>query len=142
MNTYARIAVTMMLLSGLAPAQVRKPVGGTTVQQTTNVINDCEKRTNKFKRMVTIKTRGNTPNLKRDTDQLEQALDKVGDSWNRDHDPQKTRAFVMAAITIGQQINPYMTTVKIDSDLLNEWVAVRTELNHLAQTFNLPPVRW
>ncbi len=66
----------------------------------------------------------------------------MGDSWNRDHDPQKTRAFVTAAIAVGQRINPYMTTVKIDPDLSNDWVAVRTELNHLAQTFNLPPVRW
>lgn len=142
MNNCARVTVSVMLLSTLAPAQVGKPMAGNKVQQTTNVINDCEKRTNTFKRSVRLKAKGNVPNLQRDADQLEQAMNKVGDSWNRDHDPQKTRAFVTGAITVGQQINKYMTTFRGDADLANQWAAVRAELNRLAQTFGLPPIRW
>lgn len=142
MNKYAEIAVAMILLSGLAPAQVGRPTSAGKVDETTRVINDCEKRTNKFKRSVRLKVKGDAPNLQRDTDQLEEALNKVGDSWNRDHNPQKTRAFVTAAITVGQQINRYMTTFRGDADLGSQWTAVRAELNRLAQTFKLPAIRW
>jgi hypothetical protein len=115
LNKYARIALGLLLLSGLAPAQVRRPAtgvaGGNKVNETTNVINDCEKRTNTFKRDVGLKLKGDAPKLQRDADQLEESMNKVGDSWNRDHDPQKTRGFVTASITVGQQINGYFTTV-------------------------------
>ena len=69
-------------------------------------------------------------------------LDKVGDSWNRDHDPQKTRVFVTAAIAIGQNINKYMSAYRGRDDPGSQWTAVRAELNRLAQTFNLPAIRW
>ncbi len=142
MNKYMRIAIGIMLLSGLASGQAGRPAAANNVQQTTNVINDCEKRANTFKRSVRLKAKGNVPNLQRDADQLEQAMNKVGDSWNRDHNLQKTRAFVTGAITVGQQINKYMTTFRGDADLANQWAAVRAELNRLAQTFGLPPIRW
>ena len=146
MNRYAWIAAGMLLLSGLAPAQVRRPpagaAGGNKVEETTKVINDCEKRTNTFKRDVRLKLKGDAPKLQRDADSLEESMNKVGDSWNRDHDPQKTRGFVTASIAVGQQINGYFTTIKGSGDLTNQWAAVRTELNRLAQTFNLPAIRW
>ena len=146
MNKYAWIAAGMMLLSGWAPAQVRRPAtgaaGGNKVEETTNIINDCEKRTNVFKRDVRLKLKGGAPKLQRDADSLEESMNKVGDSWNRDHDPQKTRGFVTASIAVGQQINGYFTTIKGSGDLTNQWAAVRTELNRLAQTFGLPAIRW
>ena len=150
MHKCAWIAAGLLLLSGLAPAQVRRPpagaasgaAGGAKVQETTNVINDCEKRTNTFKREVRLKLKADAPKLQRDADQLEEAINKVGDSWDRDHDPQKTRSYVTAAIAIGQQINGYFTTIKGSGDLSQQWAAVRAELNRLAQTFNLPAIRW
>ena len=69
-------------------------------------------------------------------------MNKVGDSWNRDHDMQKTRAFVTAAITMSQTLNRFMSGYRGDPDLSNDWAAVRTELNVLAKTFALPPIRW
>ena len=141
MNKYTRIAVTAMLLSGFATAQVGKPPAAK-IQETTNVINDCVKRSTSFKRSVRLKAKGSAPNLQQNADQLEQAMNKVGDSRNRDHDPQKTRAFVTAAISFGQTINKYMTTFKGNADLANQWVAVRAELNRLSQSFGPPPIRW
>ncbi len=141
MKTYVRIAVAASLLAGLSVAQVGKPPAAK-IQETTNVINDCVKRCTSFKRSVRLKAKGSAPNLQQNADQLEQAMNKVGDSWNRDHDPQKTRAFVTAAISFGQTINRYMTTFKGDADLGTQWVAVRAELNRLSQTFGLPPIRW
>jgi hypothetical protein len=78
----------------------------------------------------------------RDADQLEEALNKVGDSWNRDRDPQKTRVFVTASIAVGQSINKYMTAYCGAVDLGGQWTAVRAELNRLAHTFDLPALHW
>lgn len=66
----------------------------------------------------------------------------MGDSWNRDRDLQKTRAFVLAAITVSQNINRFMIAYRSGTNLSNDWAKVRTELTVLAQTFNIPPIRW
>ena len=87
------------------------------IQETTNVINDCVKRCTTSKRSVRLKVKGSAPNLQQNADQLEQAMNKVGDSRNRDRDPQNKGAFVTAAISFGQTINKYMTTFKGDADL-------------------------
>ena len=142
MNRYFWIvAGAVSLLLPLATAQVRRPAGGR-VDQTTKVINDCEKRTNSFKRKVRLKSRGDAPNLQRDADNLEEAMNKVGDSWNKDHDLQKTRAYVTAAIASSQTLNRFMISYRGDPDLTNEWAAVKTELNALARQFSLPTIRW
>ena len=135
------LAAAFLMLPAWTAAQVRRPAGAR-ADQTTKVINDCEKRTNSFKRKVRLKARGDAPNLQRDADNLEEAMNKVGDSWNRDHDLQKTRGFVTAAITVSQTLNRFMSTYRGDPDLTNEWAAVRTELIVLAQTFALPAIRW
>lgn len=143
MLNYARIiASALLLLPAWSVAQVRRPAAGARADDTTKVIDDCEKRTNSFKRKVRLKARGDAPNLQRDADNLEEAMNKVGESWNRDHDMQKTRAFVTAAITVSQTLNRFMTGYRGDPDLTNEWATVRTELNLLAQTFGLPKIRW
>ncbi|HTP31532.1 MAG TPA: hypothetical protein VMJ75_05115 [Candidatus Acidoferrales bacterium] len=142
MNRYCRIvAAALFLLPLWAAAQVRPAAGGR-ADQTTKVINDCEKRTNSFKRKVRLKSRGDAPNLQRDADNLEEAMNKVGDSWNKDHDLQKTRAFVTAAIASSQTLNRFMVSYRGDPGLSNDWAAVRTELNALARQFGLPAIRW
>jgi len=142
MNRYARMgAIALLWLPAWAIAQVR-PVAGGRADQTTKVINDCEKRTNSFKRKVRLKARGDAPNLQRDADNLEEAMNKVGDSWNRDHDLQKTRAFVSVAIASSQTLNRFMSSYRGDPALTNDWAAVKTELNALARQFGLPTIRW
>lgn len=132
----------LLISSPVEGLQLRRPVIAGRAEETTRVINDCEKRTNTFKRTVRRKSRGDLPNLQRDVDQLEEALDRVGDSWNRDRDPQKTRAFAAAAISVSQIINRYVAAYRGDADLVNQWMTVRAELNRLAQTFGLPMIRW
>jgi hypothetical protein len=80
--------------------------------------------------------------LNRDADRLEEAMNRVGDSWNRDHNVQKTRQFVSAAIAVARDINKTMINWHLDSNAEQEWAAVRAELNRLAQTFGLPKVIW
>ena len=135
------IAVALLFLPAWAQAQ-RRVAPGARADQTTKVINDCEKRTNSFKRKVRLKARGDAPNLQRDADNLEEAMNKVGDSWNQDHDLQKTRAYVTAAIASSQTLNRFMVSYRGDPDLTNDWAAVKTELNALAREFKLPTIRW
>jgi hypothetical protein len=142
MKICARIvAVAMFFLPAWAPAQ-RRAAPGARADQTTKVINDCEKRTNSFKRKVRLKTRADAPNLQRDADNLEEAMNRVGDSWNQDHNLQKTRGYVTAAIASSQTLNRFMMSYRGDPDLSNDWAAVKTELNALARQFSLPAIRW
>jgi hypothetical protein len=142
-RSYALIlAATLLLLPAWAVGQVKRPATGAKADQTTNVINDCEKRTNSFKRKVRLKARGDAPNLQRDADNLEEAMNRVGDSWNKDHDLQKTRAFVTAAITSSQTLNRFMISYRGDPELTSEWAGVKTELTALAVEFKLPAIRW
>ena len=80
--------------------------------------------------------------MNRDTDRLENAMDRVGDSWNRDHNIQKTRQFVSAAIAVARDIDKTMVNWHLDAEAEREWAAVRGELNRLSQTFGLPRVGW
>jgi hypothetical protein len=136
-----------MVLVGLA---LLAPVlSANSIQQTTNIINDCEKRSNKFKKTLD-KALGHDnvragqareDQLNNDADRLENAMDKVGDSWNKDHSIQKTRAYVTAAIANGNDINRAMRTWKMGGDAETEWAALRNELNNLARTFGVPGIR-
>ena len=142
MNYYSRsVVVALILLPVWAGAQVRSAPAAR-VDQTTKVINDCEKRTSSFRRKVRLKTRGDAPNLQRDADNLEEAMNKVGDCWNKDHDLQKTRAYVTAAIAASQTLNRFMMSYRGDPDLSKDWAAVKIELNALAVQFSLPTIRW
>jgi len=80
--------------------------------------------------------------LNRNADRLENQMDKVGDSWNKDHNVSKTRQHVTGAIAAAQDINRTMLNWHLDSGTEQAWAAVRSELNNLAKTFDLPRIRW
>jgi hypothetical protein len=151
MRTLSAIAFVLALMTPLANAQARRggPAAGGNVQQTTDIINDCEQRTNKFKKTLdkalakdNVRAgQGREDQLNNNAGRLEQQLDKVGDSWNKDHSLDKTRDHVRAAIAIANDINNAMRTWKMGGDAESEWSALRGELNRLATTFNLPHIR-
>jgi hypothetical protein len=147
-----RSIVSFLLVVSLttANAQIRRgAVADNKIDETTRIINDCERRTNSFKKTLdralardNVRAgQGREDQLNRSASNLENALDKVGDSWNRDHSLDKTRASVRAAIGFGNDINVSMRNWNMGGDAESEWSAVRTELNRLAQTFNLPRIR-
>jgi hypothetical protein len=92
-----------------------QPRGVGSPAETTRIINDCERRTNSFKKTLDRAlarddvragqyARGST---QRQAKRLEDELDRVGDSWNRDHNPDRTRDHVRwrsgwLAISIGR----------------------------------------
>lgn len=149
--TYSLTAIlaytAMALLPTNALAQIRR--GGAQVNETTQIINDCERRTNTFKKtMDRALARDNVRagqarenQLNRDASNLENAMDKVGDSWNRDHSLDRTREYVRAAIALANDINVSMRNWNMGGDAENQWAAVRAELNRLAQKFGLPRIR-
>jgi hypothetical protein len=138
------IAVSLMIP---ASAQVRAGRGGG-VDETTRIINDCERRTNTFKKTLdralgrdNVRAgQAREDQLNRNAERLENQLDKVGDSWNKDHSLDKTREHVRAAIALAQDINVSMRSWNMGGDAESEWAAVRGELNRLAQKFGLPRI--
>ena len=129
-------------------AQVRRG-GAASVDETTRIINDCERRTNDFKKTLdralgreNVRAgQAREDQLNRNAERLENQLDRVGDSWNKDHSLDKTREHVRAAIALANDINVSMRSWNMGGDAENQWAAVRGELNRLAQKFNLPRVR-
>jgi hypothetical protein len=119
------------------------------IEETTQIINDCERRTNAFPGMLRhainesrLDHSGREMQLNRDADRLEEVMDHVGDSWNRDHNPGKTRRFVAEAIAVSRDINNTMIKWHLHPEAEREWDAIRAELNQLAATFSLRPIRW
>ena len=109
------------------------------------VIADCEQRTNEFQRAVQRvreHTRSREDDLDRHATRLEHALNKIRESWNREHNPEKTRAYLGDAISVGQDINRTMARHELRSHVQKEWDAIRSELNNLADVFGERPIRW
>lgn len=137
----------MALIPANSLAQIRR--GGAQINQTTQIINDCERRTNTFKKTLDrALARDNVRagqarenQLNRDASNLEDALDRVGDSWNKDHSLDRTRESVRTAIALANDIDVAMRNWNMGGDAESQWIAVRAELNRLAQKFSLPRIR-
>jgi hypothetical protein len=143
----ALACAVIALVATNALAQVRR--GGAQVNETTQIINDCVRRANTFKKTLDrALARDNVragqareDQLNRDASRLADQLNKVGDSWNRDHSLDRTREHVHGAIALANDINVAMRSWNMGGDAESQWAAVRTELNRLAQKFGLPRIR-
>jgi hypothetical protein len=122
---------------------------GLNFEEITRVINDCERRTNSFKRTLdkalardNVRAgQGREDQLNRNAQRLEDAMDRVGDSWNKDRSYDKTRSNVRAAVGFANDINNAMRTWNMGDNAERDWAAVRAQLNILAAKFNTPQVR-
>ena len=142
------LAAVSLVIPASTHAQPRPPAGGG-YQQTTQVINDCVRESNNFKknlrRALNNSALANSPRerqLNTDANNLGSTMDRVGDSWNRDHNMQATRVYVNQAIAIAKDINRTMVKWHLDPPTEQQWVVVRSQLNRLAQTFQLPKIPW
>lgn len=144
--------LSLLAASLLTPAATYaqpRPPGGGGYQQTTQVINDCVRESNNFKknlkRALNNSALNNSPReaqLNTAANNLGSRMDKVGDSWNRDHNMQATRVYVNQAIAIAKDINHTMVKWHLDPATEQQWILVRGQLNRLAQTFQLPKIPW
>ena len=148
----------MLALSLLAavPAEAQRYPGSrpgsgsaaSRVQLITRVINDCEDRTDDFRKSLRRalndsrldRTQGERE-LNRKADQLERALDRVGKSWNKDRDISKTRRYTREAIDAGRDIDKAVRVFRLNRDTERDWSVVRTQLNILARSFDLAELR-
>jgi HAMP domain-containing protein len=156
MNRIPLAAATAALLAALVAPQSldaqqrpRRRAALAAHDAITRTINDCEDRTDDFRKALR-KALKDSPlddtrrqdEMNREADRLENALDRTGDAWNKDHDRLKTRANVQDALTAARDINTAMLKWKLQADAERQWHVVRSELNRLARAFNLNEVRW
>jgi len=80
--------------------------------------------------------------LDRHADALSRRMSAVREAWNREHNPGKTRHFVEEAINVSREINHVMNQNRFRPELHRLWSTVRSELNQLAEVFELPRLRW
>jgi hypothetical protein len=109
------------------------------------VIRDCEQRTNEFLKAVESawgRERHNNDELDRNATRLERAMNRVRDSWNRDHDYGRTRGNIGAAINAGRGIDRTLSRHRLNVRVSREWGAIKTELDNLAEVFEQPRIRW
>jgi hypothetical protein len=145
MNRYLGIVAGLaLLLPGWVVAQ-----GRGRHERITSTINDCVNRADDFKHSLhaaldhsRYRDTAREGQLNKDASRLSKAMNKVGDSWNRDHNPDKTRHFVSEAIEVSQDINRTMVRGRLDPEVERQWGTVRAELNRLADVFELPRIRW
>jgi hypothetical protein len=69
-------------------------------------------------------------------------MGKLHETWNRERNVDRTRHFVDEAIRVSRDINHVMNRERFYPGLQDQWAAVRAELNHLAEAFGLPRLRW
>lgn len=132
-------------------AQPRRegPPGPERIGRIGRVIADCEDRTNDFRRELRVALDRSSLNntrredeLNRDAGRLERAMNRVRESWNREHDVYRTRRNVSEAIAAGQDINRTMIRRRLGPGVERQWEIVRSELNRMAEAFDLPRIRW
>jgi len=147
---WTSIAVAL-LLPGVLAAQPQRgypPRDGRTAN-ISRVVADCEERTNQFRVSLRAALDRSALNgtrredqLNVDAERLEHAMNRVREAWNREHDPPRTRDFVNEAISAGRDINRTMVARRLNPNVQRQWDAVRSELNRLAEAFELPRMRW
>jgi hypothetical protein len=152
------LGVSLLLLPEAGSAQPRRDrisndrgggLHGLNFEEITRVINDCERRTNSFKRTLdkalareNVRAgQGREDQLNRNAQRLEDAMDRVGDSWNKDKSYDRTRSNVRAAVGFANDINNAMRSWNMGDNAERDWAAVRGQLNILAAKFNTPRVR-
>jgi hypothetical protein len=138
-----------LLLPGILAAQRGYPPRDGRTANISRVVADCEERTNQFRVSLRAALDRSALNgtrredqLNVDAERLERAMNQVREAWNREHDPPKTRNFVNDAISAGRGINRTMAARRLNPNVQRQWDAVRSELNRLAEAFELPRIRW
>ncbi len=113
------------------------------------VIADCERRTDDFQRALRrALERSRLDDTRREDElndsahRLSRSMDRLRDSWNEDHDPERSRRNVRDAIVAGRDINRTLSRHVLRGHIQREWDDLRRELDRLADAFGEPEIRW
>lgn len=141
------LAASMLLVAVTALPRPALPQGRG--ERIARVVADCDSRVDQFQQMFrrALQHSGyrgtmRQADLDRHADELSRAMSRVRESWNRERNPQRTRRFVEQAIGVSRGINRVMNQNRFYPELERRWSTVRGELNHLAEAFDLPTLRW
>jgi hypothetical protein len=145
------LGLSGVLAAGPRPSQRPQDRGrqGDRAGRISGVIADLERRTDEFQ--VALRRalergdrgrQGREDQLNRDAAQLARAMDRLKESWNREHDQARSRRSAATAISAGQDINRTLSRHRMRESVQREWDVVRGELNRLAEAFDEPKIRW
>ncbi len=149
MTVFPMVILALAMTVPVAAQSSRYRPQSASIESITRTINDCENRTDDFRKTLKRALR-NSPldgssregRLNRQADRLENAMDRTGDSWNRDKDISKTKRQVQDALSAARDINSTMRNWPSYSEVEREWGIVKIQLNHLARAFRLSEIRW
>ncbi len=112
------------------------------------IVRDCEGRSNDFRDALRraldhsrLDGSYREHRLNSDARRLEQAMNVVRDAWNHDRDVDRSRRHVRDAVSAGRDIERAMPRFYLRSYLESEWRALRSELNRLADIFEVSGIQ-
>jgi len=147
--TALRFTLLTSLLTTVALTLPRPCLAGERGERIARVVADCDRRADEFQRMFrhALEHSGYRGTLRqvdldRHADALSHSMERVREAWNRERDAGRTRRFVEEAINVSREINRVMNDNRFYPELHHQWSVVREELNHLAEAFDLPRLRW
>jgi hypothetical protein len=150
MNKLIELALAASILLAVGCATTQHYRGdGERAQRISSVIADCERRTDEFKVSFAhalehsrLDGTRREDQLNRDARRLETAMDRLRQSWNREHDWDRSRYQVGVAIAAAQDIHRTLSRHSLRSYVENQWHTLRRELDRLAEVFDQPKVEW
>ena len=113
------------------------------------IVRDCDLRATEFRSALARTLDRSRLDGTRAEDQLNEqarrldvAIHRLRESWNREHDPERSREQVREAVAAARELNWAIETDQVRGRVQHEWDVLRAELNRLAGTFHEPQIRW
>jgi hypothetical protein len=113
------------------------------------VVRDCDQRATDFRHALDHALDHSRLNGSRMEDrlnaearELDHAISRLRESWNREHDVGRSRMHVAQAIEAGRHINRALEHHALRGRIQREWDDLRSELNLLAEVFGEPQIMW
>jgi hypothetical protein len=140
------------LLAGSLRAQddrPRHPDRRQWMGQISVIVRDCDLRATEFRSALARALDRSRLDGTRAEDRLNEhakrldvAIHRLRESWNREHDPERSREHVREAVAAAREINWAIETDQVRGRVQHEWDRLRAELSLLAGAFDEPQIRW
>jgi hypothetical protein len=113
------------------------------------IVRDCDLRGTEFRSAVaraldrsSLDGTRTEDQLNEHTKRLDVAIHRLRESWNREHDPERSREQVREAVAAARDLNWVIEADQVRGRVQHEWDRLRAELNRLADIFHEPQIRW
>lgn len=113
------------------------------------IISDLEQQSNDFKKSLNraldrsrLDGTRREDQLNKNARKMEKALNYLRDSWNEDHDMQRSKNNAALAINAAGNIDRTLSRHALRGHVQREWEVLRDGLDRLAEIFDLSRVEW